>query len=78
MVSQLILANKLGYFSEDVLQSYMQLTTDLRRMLNGYIAFLKRSKHGENELRSELQEDSKNVSMDDHLLKTLDPTLPGS
>ena len=37
------------YLPEDVLQSSMQLTNELRRMLNGYIAFLKRSKRGENE-----------------------------
>ena len=72
-VSHLILANKLGYISEDVLQSYLQLTNELRRMLNGYIAFLKRSKRGENEPGSELREDSKNVYVGDHHLEPLDP-----
>ena len=77
-VSHLIRANKLCYISEDVLESYMQLTNDLRRMLNGYIAFLKRSKNGENEPGSELREDSKHVYMDEQIPEPLDPTLPGS
>jgi hypothetical protein len=34
--------------SENILQSSVQLVDELRRMLNGYIAFLKRSKRGEN------------------------------
>ena len=50
----------------------MQLTNELRRMLNGYIAFLKRSKRGENEPGSKFREDSKNDNFDDHLLEHLD------
>ena len=76
-VNHLILACKLGYFSEDVLQSYMQLNNELRRMLNGYIAFLKRSKRGENEPGAELREDPKIDNINDHILHPLDPTLPG-
>jgi four helix bundle protein len=63
-LGHLILAHKLGYFSENVLQSSMQLTDELRRILNGYIAFLKRSKRGENEPGShQTREDSENFSI---------------
>jgi len=63
-VSHLVLAHKLGYFSENVLQSSMQLTDELRRILNGYIAFLKRSKRGENEPGShQTREDSEYFSI---------------
>ena len=72
-VSHLILASKLGYFSEDVLSSYMQLTDELRRMLNGYIAFLKRSKRGENEPGATIREDSDKGNPDDNLLESIDP-----
>jgi len=47
--SHLKLAKNLGYLSD---QTYGEINTEiqeLRRMLNGYIAFLKRSKRGENE-----------------------------
>ena len=77
-VSHLILASKLGYISEDVLISYMQLTDELRRMLNGYIAFLKRSKRGENEPRATIREDSDKDNPDDNLLESFDPKLQGS
>jgi len=52
--SHLILAHRLGYLSDD---KYRQLKTEigeLHRMLNGYIAFLKRSKRGEHEPGSHL------------------------
>jgi four helix bundle protein len=77
-VSHLILASKLGYISEDVLISYMQLTDELRRMLNGYIAFLKRSKRGENEPGATIREDSDKDNPDDNLLESFDPKLQGS
>ena len=48
-LSHLIMAHKLGYLSQGELQSYQQEIDEIRRMLNGYIGFLKRSKQGENE-----------------------------
>ncbi len=45
----LTLANKLGYITTEQYQQLSGEIEELRRMLNGYIAFLKRSKRGENE-----------------------------
>lgn len=47
--SHLTLANKLGYISDQAHTSLIQEIDKLRRMVNGYIAFLKRSKRGANE-----------------------------
>jgi four helix bundle protein len=47
--SHLILANKLGYLSPGTLQEIEQSINNLRRLLNGYINYLKRSKRGQNE-----------------------------
>ena len=47
--SHLVLANKLGYVPEPQLHSCISEIIRLRKLLNGYIAFLKRSKRGENE-----------------------------
>jgi len=47
--SHLILANKLGYLSDESLHHLEEQLDDLRRMLNGYITYLKRSKRGSNE-----------------------------
>ena len=87
-MSHLILAHKLGYLLENVLQLSMQLTDELRRMLNGYIAFLKRSKRGENEPGShQTREDSEYFSIRESMEFTDDlglnnqssePKFPGS
>jgi four helix bundle protein len=45
----LSLGNKLGYISENIFHPLTMDITDLRRLLNGYINFLKKSKRGENE-----------------------------
>jgi four helix bundle protein len=47
--SHLVLANRLGYVPEPQLHSCISEIIRLRKLLNGYIAFLKRSKRGENE-----------------------------
>jgi len=66
----------------------MQLTDELRRMLNGYIAFLKRSKRGENEPGSHhTREDSEYFSIRESMEFTdflgpnnqsSEPKFPGS
>jgi four helix bundle protein len=47
--SHLSLAGRLGYVSQEVLSQMNDDVQEIRRMLNGYIAFLKESKRGENE-----------------------------
>ena len=47
--SFLTLAQKCDYLPEKLYQSFVADTQELHRMLNGYIAFLKRSKPGKNE-----------------------------
>jgi four helix bundle protein len=45
----LLLAHKLGYVTQDIYQPVENEIIEMRRMLNGYITFLKKSKRGENE-----------------------------
>ena len=47
--SHLTLARELNYIPNEEFLSLMKELEELRRMLNGYIAFLKRSKRGANE-----------------------------
>jgi len=58
--SHLALAHNLAYIEDDVYLFLFGEIQELRRMLNGYIAFLKRSKRGENEpgSASSIHEDS--------------------
>ena len=52
------LANDLGYLPDEKWEKMNDLVKEMHRMLNGYVAFLKRSKRGENEpgSRSTLRE----------------------
>jgi four helix bundle protein len=54
------LAHKLGYISQDTFNKFNVEIQDIRRLLNGYINFLKKSKRGENEPGSthQIQDDS--------------------
>jgi four helix bundle protein len=45
----LSLANKLGYVPENIFHFVNTEIIEIRRMLNGYVIFLKKSKRGENE-----------------------------
>ena len=47
--SHLTLAKRLGYLPDSIYNKINADIQELRRMLNGYIAFLKRSKRGANE-----------------------------
>lgn len=47
--SHLAYAHQMGYFSDDGITSLNQEIQELRRMLNGYIQYLKRSKRGDGE-----------------------------
>ena len=49
VISFLSLANKVNYISKDMFAELVKQSDDLTRLINGYIAYLKRSKHGENE-----------------------------
>ncbi|MEX2162615.1 MAG: four helix bundle protein [Anaerolineales bacterium] len=53
--SHLVLARKLGYISEELSKSLIVEMELLRKLINGYMAFLKRSKQGENEPGSQYQ-----------------------
>ena len=44
--SHLTLAHKLGYLDDETLKQLNEKIIELRRMINGYIAFLKESKRG--------------------------------
>lgn len=47
--SHLVLANKLGYLSEELFGECVDKTQEIRKLINGYIRYLKRSKRGSNE-----------------------------
>lgn len=47
--THLILAHRLGYLVEEKFSRLVEEIEELRKMLNGYIAYLKRSKRGANE-----------------------------
>ncbi|MBW8010198.1 MAG: four helix bundle protein [Chloroflexi bacterium] len=47
--SHLHLAYKYGYITDEINKELSEYIQELQRMLNGYIAFLKRSKRGEGE-----------------------------
>ena len=48
-ISFLSLANELGYLPKELFEEIIQLSDDLTRLINGYISYLKKSKHGERE-----------------------------
>jgi four helix bundle protein len=47
--SHLILAHELGYLDQKVIQELLGQADEIHRLLNGYIAFLKRTRQGSNE-----------------------------
>jgi four helix bundle protein len=47
--SHLLYAKQMGYLSEATIQRQMAEISELHRLLNGYIAFLKKSKQGNDE-----------------------------
>ena len=53
--SHLAIANKLGYITADMFTNLSGDIQDVRRLLNGYISFLKKSKRGINEPGAVLQ-----------------------
>lgn len=53
-VNHLITARDMGYIPESLYQEARALAGEVRRMLNGYIAYLKRCRQGENEPGSNL------------------------
>ncbi len=58
--TQILLSEQLGYVTQIVCDKYKKDVEELRRMLNGYITFLKKSKRGEHEpgFSSIMHEDS--------------------
>jgi four helix bundle protein len=68
-LSYLTLAGKLAYLPEQDLASLLSNIQELRRMLNGYISYLKNSKRGGNEPGSNLgvRDDIAEYLIDDHI-----------
>jgi four helix bundle protein len=48
-LSHLLLANRLGFLPDEIFQPLKSDLHEVARLLNGYIAFIKRSKRGERE-----------------------------
>ncbi len=47
--TQIVLTFRLGYISRELLNHYTAAIHDIRKLMNGYLAYLKRSKRGEKE-----------------------------
>jgi four helix bundle protein len=74
--TQLTIAYRLGYLTEEVYLHQDLLVKELRRILNGYIVYLKQSKRGDNTLGSSIHESPAppyDIAMDSTLP---DPQLP--
>lgn len=79
--SHLTLAHRLGYLGDAVCHNQNLSIVELRRMLNGYIVFLKQSKRGGNTPGSAIQESADfayDIDMDSSLTdaSSPDPQLP--
>ncbi len=68
-LSHLTLANKLGYLKNDHYNELSKNIEELRKMINGYIGFLKRSKRGANEpgSRKNIREESAQYQLNEEL-----------
>ncbi len=53
-LSHIILANELGYLPKEIFEQAVSESNELVRLINGYIAYLKRSRQGVNEPGSNL------------------------
>ena len=54
--SHLCFANRMNYVSDDMFRKYTKDIQEIHRMLNGYIAFLRRTKQGDGELNHSIRE----------------------
>ncbi len=61
--SHLFLAHRLNYLSEETYRNTLDKINELRRMTNGYIAFLKQSKRGASEPGAGVSEDQADYSV---------------
>ena len=86
--SHLTIAHRLGYLTDEIYHNQVLIVNELRRMLNGYIAYLKQSKRGDAAPVSSIHE-STDFSYDSELGPSLpdplspdpsspDPSLPSS
>ncbi len=64
--SHLFFAHRMQYISTEVFLSFNQESEDLRRIINGYTAYLKRTKRGANEYgnKNQLRESPSNYEID--------------
>jgi four helix bundle protein len=79
-LSYLILAEKLGYINERELAFLEKDAVELRKMLHGYISYLKRSKRGATEPGSTInvREDSSDYLTDLDISRIMDTPNPGN
>jgi four helix bundle protein len=71
--SHLFLANRLGYLTEEINHHALDKINELRRMISGYITYLKQSKRGASEPGAVLSEDQANYSVEYDLGEKLNP-----
>jgi len=70
--THLVLAVRLGYLEEKDIKPFFADIVRMRQMINGYIAFLKRSKRGEKEpgAASQIREPSEEYLFDEDVLSS--------
>ena len=64
-ISHLVTALELEYISKDLYREVRAIADEARRMLNGYIAYLKQCKQGETEPGSQLATSAPHTARDD-------------
>jgi four helix bundle protein len=69
-LSHLILAAELAYLPKDIYESLIKDGEELARLINGYIAYLKRSRQGDKEPGSSM---SIREAPDPYLMDSIDP-----
>lgn len=68
-ISHVMLAAELGYLTDEVYAGFTSKAAELLLLLNGYIAYLKKTKIGSNEITHKIDEDHVFFATADHTLE---------
>ncbi len=76
-LSHIVYAQKVGYIPESVYKSFALDGENLNRLINGYIAFLKKSKQGANEpgANYSVRDDSLDYTIEDNSLSSSESNI---
>jgi four helix bundle protein len=74
--SHLILANRLGYLPQPALLEARRMIEEIRRLINGYISYLKQTRQGSAEPGSAIHETGVGYEIEPPSTVDLEPELP--